>query len=66
MLRILIVRSKNESKHIVSYTTEKHLGQFPVYCESELATEEIRTIISTLQNYISTEASHAIISLTNE
>jgi len=66
MLRILIVRSKNESKHIVSYTTEKHLNHFPAFCESELTTEEIQAIISTLQNYISTEASHAIISLTNE
>lgn len=63
MLKILIVRSKDEDKHIASYTTEKMKSQFPVFCEQVISSEDIRAIITTLQSYLASEASHAIVCL---
>lgn len=63
MLKILIVRSKEDGYHLASYTTEAHAKIFPNFCEQVITTEDIEALITTLQNYISSEASHAIISL---
>lgn len=63
MLRLLIVRSKENGLHILTFDSELCTKPYPHSSESIIASEDLQAIISTLQNYLYSEASHAIVSI---